>query len=95
MEILTKKQQVEKQAKDVFKTWQVMDNNLSIMKNRLSNYRDRLFKNKRTVMVMEYEVFEFEKATNYIYAYQALLYKELEILNKKPIESEYKIELHE
>lgn len=95
MEILTKRQQVEKQANEVFKTWQIMDNNLSIMKNKLSNYRDRLFKNKGTIRVMEYEISEYEKSTGFIYAYQSLLYKELEYLNKSPKENEYRIELHE
>ena len=83
MEILTEKQQIEKQAKEVFISWQIMDNNLSKMKNKLSNYRRRLFKSEGTERVMMYEIGVLETATNQLYAYKSFLYKELDKLNPK------------
>jgi hypothetical protein len=64
MEILTEKQQIEQQGKAVFISWQIMDNNLAKMKNKLSNYRRRLFKNEGTERVMMYEIGVLETATN-------------------------------
>jgi hypothetical protein len=78
MEILTEKQQIEKQAKAVFISWQIMDNNLSKMMNKLSNYRNRLFKSEGTERALMYEIGVLETATNQLYAYQSFLYKELE-----------------
>ena len=80
MEILTEQQQVEKQAKEVFTSYQIMDNDLSKMKNKLSNYRGRIFKNEGNERVMMYNIGVLEKVVMQLYSYQSLVNKELEKL---------------
>ncbi len=82
MEILTEKQQLEKQAKEVFASYQTMDNNLSKMKNKLSNYRNRFFKNEGNERAMMYEIGVLENVVNQLYSYKISLQKQIDNLNK-------------
>jgi len=81
MEILTEKQQVEKQARAIYSNYQLMDNELSKMKNKLSNYMGRLFWSETKKRMKMYDIKVHEEITSQLYDYQNSLYKRLAKLN--------------
>ncbi len=73
MEILTEKQQIDNGVKSSWSVLCIQDNYLSLLKNKLSNYRDRLFKSDTTMRVMEFEIREQEDCVNHLRSYHESL----------------------